>query len=255
VQLDLSPGMMALAAVLVCTYFPARCAKTFLVAHPRLFTAMALFAFVWALLIPFYDGRLESPLLPAYGGFTMVFIGGLLVLEKAARQTDAAEAADSDTAQASDSDNAKHSASALQRMALWVFIILATPTFFMLKSPHSQEPIISIAVAPFEWVIGILLDVIGFWSVAAGCRVLFGNRFFLCIAAVLLPYSIAELMYLYWQINNMPTTMPPHYRYAFALLKIAFTVLLSYRVSYEAFTDGERRKPIRTFVYRLLPWT
>src|SRR5712691_9296462 len=157
--------------------------------------------------------------------------------------------------QARQSETTKASASDLQRMALWVFVLLAAPTFLTLKSPRSQAPIVDIDPARTEWIIGILLDVLGFWSMAIGCRVLFGNGFFLCLGAVLLPYSLAEFMYLYWKLNNVPTTMPPFYRYAFALLKIVFTVLLSYRVSYEAFTDLERRRPIKTFVYRLLPWT
>src|ERR1700680_1276571 len=66
-----------------CMLFAARLGNAFLRTNPRLYTAMALFACCWAILLPYYiPGTVQqSNLFRAISGFLLVYIGGILMLE------------------------------------------------------------------------------------------------------------------------------------------------------------------------------
>lgn len=235
---NLNAEVIAWASTLLCTYFSARCAKAFLIGHPRLFTVMALLALVWALLLPYYSHNIESELLPAYGGFILVYIGGLLTLEGKTKT----------------GDPSKTLVSRNQSLGLWLFLLIAAPSFFALKMPEGAA-IVSLSISQSELAIGTLLNVLGYWSITCGCRSLFGKRFFVLIASIFFVYSISEIGFTIWSFQHQRDAMPDGYRYLFSVLKLLVTGLLGYRISFEAFSGEERRRPVRTFSYKLLPWT
>src|SRR5438876_517316 len=112
---------IAWLATIGAVYFSAKCANAFLKSQPRLFGALALLALAWAFLLPYYSTKLDSELLPAYNGFLMVYIGGLLALEAKARQID-------------------HTSVAMfQSAALWLFLLIAVPSAVVVAGPGGQS--------------------------------------------------------------------------------------------------------------------
>lgn len=227
-------------ATLFCVYFAAKCAKTFLSNYPRLFTAMAMLALAWALLLPYYSDDITSELLPAYGGFLLVYIGGILTLEAKAR----------------DSDELQLTVSRYQQLGLWLFLFIAAPSAVFAIKNQQGMPLFSLTTIQMELLVGTLLTILGYLSVTYGCKALFGVRVFKMFAFIFIFYGIAEVAFTYWRFTQLGNSapMPPLFLCLFAGMKIVITVLLGYHVSRVAFTEQELANPIRTFVFKLLPF-
>src|SRR5262249_32932771 len=77
-------GTLGHSATLICVFFSARIAFTFLHYHPRMFTVMALFTGVWMCVTGAYifpkEPRLAD-LITDVSSFLEVYIGGLLLFE------------------------------------------------------------------------------------------------------------------------------------------------------------------------------
>ncbi|MBI3394449.1 MAG: hypothetical protein HY042_01300, partial [Spirochaetia bacterium] len=132
---------LAWGACFFATFVPIRFAQVFLRQSPRLFTALALFAMVWALLLPYYGGTDSSELFAGFGGFLSVFIGALLTREARAAKGVADE-----------------SVGAADRLSLWMLPLIAAPTALTVGMPGGTRiPILSYMELEVVWSTGITL--------------------------------------------------------------------------------------------------
>jgi hypothetical protein len=70
---------------LLCFAISVRAAFAFFIDKPRLFSAIAMFALSWAVLLPYYGSDITSEMLPAFNGFLLGYAGALLIDESRAR--------------------------------------------------------------------------------------------------------------------------------------------------------------------------
>src|SRR5687767_14588895 len=135
----------------LCVYFSIKVATTFLRKQPRMFTVMALSAFMWTMLLGYYEVGETSERWETLTGFLLVYIGGLLMLE------------------------AKHSAKdgivLAQHIGVWLLPLIALPA--ALKSPHGD--LFALSQRQTELLMGTVIGVAGFWVTALGVRRLCGE--------------------------------------------------------------------------------
>jgi hypothetical protein len=117
----ITPKEVAFGAVMLCVIATTICAQTFAKRRPRIFYVLALFALSWALLLPFYGTPVASDILPAFGGFLMVCIGGLLRREQAVR-------AKEPTRKTSEQND---EIEGIDRRALWLLLAFAFPPLLL----------------------------------------------------------------------------------------------------------------------------
>ncbi|HEV8282658.1 MAG TPA: hypothetical protein VGQ09_00030 [Chitinophagaceae bacterium] len=215
-----------------CVYLSARTANKFLREKPRLFTAMALFALVWALLLPYYQKNSNhSELFAAYGGFLTIYIGGLLLLEAKPSE-----------------ENDQKKVTGLQRAGLWVFLIIASSSVLGFEFIRLNRP-------QTELVVSTILDICGYVSIVYGFNKLSTDRSLRTILFLtLVVYSLAEAVYVIdaFSSTGNSATMSENFKIVFAVLKIVFTVLFCYGVFKHTHRNIE--KPIAKFIDGLTPW-
>jgi hypothetical protein len=184
---------------------------------------MALFAFVWALLLPYYDaGTAPSELFPAYGGFILVYIGALL------RREAAEEAHEEDVA------------NIIQRLGLFLFLALASPGAIQLVSPSGGW---ALTRPQHEILLCTLINLVGYSAVAYGFWRLCGKQKGLPMAIFLVIYGLLEIWFTIvgWPSADAPP-MPSYLKILFGIEKLCFTLLFCYWLSMETYTDAERQR-------------
>ena len=213
---------------LICVGTSAWTAKAFCKEHPRLFTVFALFGLVWALLLPYYgeNPAMTSDLLSAYGGFLLVYIGGLLALE--AQKNDAHNSASRETV------------IPFQIMALGLFVLLAFPGAYHIEI--RGKTLINLTRPQHELIIATLLDVLGYASVAYGYYRLQETKNNIFLITVLATYSIAEISYTYLAWSDPSNyDMPSVLLILFGILKLIFTGILCYNVTLQTLAEPDRK--------------
>lgn len=208
---------VAWVATLLCLGISARAAKVFLRHNPRLFTVLAMFACSWALLLPYYAGDKEHPvnsdLFAAIGGFLLIYMGGLLMLESQTHETK------------------DHHSGIVRWQVIGVNLLglIAVPPILKVAGQPLQIDMLSSGVIAI-WI-GLLLDAVGYTSIALGVKKLCGYRQFFLIATILFAYVALELIYILtdW-------TLPGHrdmgaaLLFGFVVLKLLFTSILCAQV-------------------------
>lgn len=207
-----------------CVGIASRTATVFCKGRPRLFTILALFALVWALLLPYYDSSgSPSELFAAYGGFLLVYIGGLLSRE------------------ATQDQGGENVVDSIQRVGLLLFLLIASPGVVGLTAPGGG---VSITRQQHEIFVATLLDIAGYAAVAYGVWRLCGSRRGIVITIFLGVYSLLEVWYtvVSWPRPGVSVPMPPYLRVFFGVAKLGFTILLCYWVSLHTLSDNDRHK-------------
>jgi hypothetical protein len=219
--------VVAWLCVSTCVTICGRTAAAFLKGTPRLFTVIALFACVWALLLPYY-GRMaqgddtQSLLFVAFGGFLLVYIGALMKLE-ANRLSDNAD---------------DGHVVPLQSLGLFLFTFFVFQTGYSLYAPN--RTIFTLTPAQTEKVIAVLLDVAGYISVVYGAWALCTRSYAILLTTILIIYSGSEISYtlLTWE-NQL---MPDCFKYVFAAEKLIFTSVFCYAIALKGMPAPDRPK-------------
>jgi hypothetical protein len=236
-NISINASTVAWLATFLCTLVPARCAKAFLTAHPRLFTAMALLALSWALLLPYYDGsKTNTEMLPAFVGFLHGYIGVLLQLEAQSH---------SQAHQVRITNN--------QTYGLWAFLAIVAPSAAFQVKGSDDTIIWGVNLIQGQLIICTALTLIGYWSLAIGCKALFSKRLFLFYSAAFAIYSISEISFTISAYQEANQSMSDTFKFWFALEKIIVTIPLCFHISSLTFSEKEKSEPLTTFIIRLMP--
>jgi hypothetical protein len=199
---------------------------------------LALFALVWALLLPYYDSAgTASELFAAYGGFLLVYIGGLLSRE------------------ASQDHGGEDAVDMIQRAGLLLFLLIASPGVVQLfKAPDGVGGGgVAMTRSQHEILVATLLDIAGYTAVTYGIWRLCGRRSGITIGIFLAMYSILEVWYtiVSWPTSTAPVPMPAYLRVLFGIAKVMFTSMLCYWVSLHALSEQER---LKAFGFKGIAW-
>jgi hypothetical protein len=226
-------------ATLVCVIYSARLATTFLKHNSRLFSALALLACGWALLLPYYSTNVPSELYAAYGGFLLVYIGGLLALEANEKKGVTHD----------------HSVVVLQQAALALLLVIAAPSGFALRGPDNQT-VFGLTILQSEILVATLLDITGYVSAAYGLYRLSSHRLGAAFAALAVAYSLLEIAYTvrYWPPSNGAEVeaMSASFRYALAAAKVLFTGAFASSVAYQGMKPDVRNAGLGDWVLRFI---
>jgi hypothetical protein len=192
---------VAFAACLVCVLVTVRSAKAFAESTPHVYTVLSLFAFSFALLLPYYGPpHLTTELPSAWAGFIVVYVGLLLRREAQLLEGQAEE-------------SIVHWADGL---AVWLLALIAVPSV----------PIVSLffAVQPETLIlwIGFSLSLLADGLVTYGVRRLHqGRKAWLLMLAVVVFYSSLELAYAFRFYGG--EEMSDSLRYLFSIAKCIYT--------------------------------
>ena len=227
----MNSGLVSWLAPFLCMLFSARLANAFLRNNPRLYTAMALFACCWAILLPYYSGTVQpSNMFRAISGFLLVYIGGLLMLEAQSR-----------------SGQSRHDAILpWQAAGLWLLILVAAPPIGNHLNIYSERQA--------ELAVGIALDIAGFLSITIGTSWLCGKTAGTIVGTILAVYAAGELLLAYrlWPIIDSASatpTIPEPLRYGFAAGKMTIAATFG---SIIAYTGMDQKVRDRGVLYWLL---
>lgn len=191
----------------------------------------------WALLLPYYSTIVPSELYPAYGGFLLVYIGGLLALEANQRQ-------------GVQHDN---SVALLQRVGLLLLLVIAAPSGFALRGPNNQQ-IIGLSILQSEILVATLLDITGYVSAAYGVYRLCGRNVGRFFGVLVVLYSLLEIAFTvhFWPPVTATETAPmsPAYHYLLAAAKVLFTAVFASSIAYQGMTEDVRNAGFRDWVMR-----
>lgn len=231
----------AWGACVFSTLVPIRFAQVFLQKSPRLFTALSLFAMVWALLLPYYGGTSSSELFAGFGGFLSVFVGTLLVREARieAGETDAA-------------------VGAVDRFSLWTLPIIAAPTALTVALPGGRTPILTYDELEVVWSTAITL--LGLFAVSNGLGYLLPERQWRVILVCATLYAILEVTYMVSVVDFRPKmtaqiSTPPmaaHFKYLYAIAKIIYAPLVTYFIALRGMSEKDRQLALHEKILRLI---
>ena len=249
-------NIVASLVSIICTAIAAQTANKYFKFKPRLFTIMALFAFVWALLIEYYsenDKKSSSELMSAYGGFILVYIGGILFLDANETKNDRSSVTNVST---------------IQRLGLWLFLLIASPSLIKLSTGNGD---LGLTRLQQETLIATLLDIAGYLSIAYGFRKWCNKKDPSALLLVLLfLYSASEVIYtiLFWPPSGAAsTTISPEtfpvsttlwasiFKGIFSVLKLCFTLIFCFGVSKYGLPKGERPESFGLYLWKLIPFT
>lgn len=213
-------------ASLVCLIVSLKFATVFCRRSPLLFTALALLACNWAILVSLYaaDPTIDAmPAVSGIGGFLLVYLGGLLSL--------------------SAGEDKAGNIVGWHVTSTWLLAITALPTlpavyhvlleWISIEAGHKKIPL----------VITIVLDCVGLGSIAWGAFNLFPRRAAILLTVIALGYGISEVLFTYltWSLN---VKIPSSWKYLFAFWKLALTFSLGYSIAYIEMSDEDRKKGI-----------
>ena len=209
----------------ICAVLSARCAREFFIGVPRFFSCLALLALAWVMLLPFYGGIINSPLLPGFGSFLLVHSGGLVRSEAHVRS----------------SGKDAGGVDILSQIALLLLIPLAIPSV-----PFQTLADLGLRAADLQLIAGTVLGAMGYAALWLGVKALYDGRgaIYYSMSAITLVYASLEAAFLMSQfsvINAHGLVMPPGMSYGFVVAKIALTVMFSYAlIRYHEPTLGVR---------------
>lgn len=212
-------------ATLISVLIPIRCAATFLTHNARLFTVLCLFALAWALLLPYYGKVAQSELFPAFGGFLLVYAGGLVQRETLSR-------------------NQNHEIIGVgktERLALWFLLILATPSGLSVTFPDSMQ--FGFSVPQIELILACAMNIIGAVSIGVGVDGFCSRTLHRVLIAALTVYVLLEFSFTATMCRDPIATMPPLFRILFAIAKVALASLFSYIITTGGMTQAHRKLP------------
>jgi hypothetical protein len=192
-----------------------------------MFTSLALFALVWALLLPYYGRIDQSELFAAFGGFLLVYVGGLLIRESTR-----------------DDCSGDSCVSVIDRLSVWLLPIIAFPTAISLFHPNGEFELIS--KQELELILAVALTVLGFISIARGSMALFAPLAKMVLIPILLAYSILEVAFLFSVLDFTGNVKPmdPFFKCAFAIAKIVLAMLFSFFVAEYGMPEELRRQSL-----------
>lgn len=232
---------IAWGACVFSTLVPIRFAQVFLRRSPRLFTALSLFAMVWALLLPYYGGTSSSELFAGFGGFLSVFVGTLLVREARI------EAGESDL-----------SVGAVDRFSLWMLPVIAAPTALTVALPAGRTPILTYDELEVVWSTAITL--LGLFAISNGLGYLLPQAQWRTVLVCATLYAVLEVAYMVAVVDFHPKTaaagptppMPHSFKYAYAIAKSIYSPLVTYYISLHGMSEKDRAMPMQEKLLRLL---
>lgn len=210
---------IAWAACTFCVYIAVNGGINWLQESPRLFTAMALFALSWAILLPYYGfssvpsqyfQSFGSESLPAFAGILQIYCGTLVLQEGRARM------------KGKDTFPPR-----IGRSERWCLFLLP----FIAGIPSGSNLLqlgSSILVDPGEYFIATILTLMGYFALYKGIKCFCGKREAKILGYfILLPYAIMEVLYTLGHVFkiNLPS-MAYFFSGAKVLLCLAFLVFI-----------------------------
>jgi hypothetical protein len=228
-------SMLGVYASLICVVVSAGIARIYLQYAPRLFTAMALFAFIWALTFILWGttDQFIRAMLGVYTSFLTVYIGGLLTAH-AERHRQTGETPPTP---------ARVHIFELWSITLLVFVVLGR-TFYPFTKLHAAH------------FVEFLLGIIGFVALALGLNKARNgqlSRAFYFLLAILVAYTIATALYLlrdFGDVEELKDFVRYYEKwwprsndvYCFAVLKIVFTSVFGGMIAYIGTGDTNPHK-------------
>lgn len=220
-------------ASLVCVWVSGNLALSYLKKSPRLFTAMALFAFIWALLIVYWgtDDKKTQATLSVYTSFLLVYIGGLL------------EAHAKDKNKLDDFNLVDQ----FQYWAVALLLVVVTGKTFI---GFEHDKVIAI--------IDEILFVLGISAVWMGMKKLSNSSAFFTLTLILIAYIVIQAGYLIPTFKeelgdlsryNLPMS---YYPYCFAALKVILTLVFGCMVAYIGMSEENRRLGVWRHIGRFM---
>lgn len=215
---------------LVCMIFAARVATAFLRENPRIFSAVALLACAWALVLGFYGARLRGEaggeldlLVSDVASLLLVYTGGLLILD-----TD-------------DQRGESRHVVPIQILALYLLLFIAAPKVIdIVKSPN--EMLIGISARAAQEVVSAILVAVAFTAIGIGAyRISNGISrasflIVLTIYGLLLGYANTHCI---WETcSQMPVT--PRLALAFSVLKIIVNLQFCWMIAVYGMSQSAR---------------
>lgn len=205
-------------ATLLCLVITTRTATAFLKDDARLFTAMALFALVWALLLPYYSSAApSSELFVAFGGYLLVY-SAFIVLRDYATKT----------------QNVAPAVTNIEWISLTCLGILITGV----SLPSGPRIVINLPQPKCEAIVGTILDLIGYGTIyytaititkqpAQNPRPRKLQIPLTVLAVTIVIYSIGEIWYTVRFLIDAVPIMTGTLRALFAFCKVILTILYS----------------------------
>lgn len=254
----MNPQHVAWLVTLLCLLLSVRFALAFLRDAPRLFTAMALFACVWAHILGFYGlHELDFEKLGASGipeptagsirllagdveklmgfisnitSFLLVYAGALLMLE--AR---------------SEKKHPKKATVPLQSIALAMLLLIALPRAFSVPGPDGES--VGLNQAQVGVIVSVIVDLLACVSIVIGAWAIGGGVLFGLLALVMAVYAALLVMLDLnrWGANEY-LHMSDFYRFSFSGLKFALTVLFGSIVAGHGMPPQMREKGLPHWV-------
>ena len=235
-------------ATLGCVIFSSAIAFAFLRENPRLFTVMALFAFSWSLLLPYWampsSERGSWEVIGVYTGFLTVYIGALLLLHAHALQA---------------ASLSHWGVVALQATALRLLLYVVMPSALLLLgleklnsfyNINMDEPTMQTILRQIQSVIGFALGLIGFACIIWGVRRIGGTISAIALSAVLICYATIELAANIQFWFKLDDKLPPFCTYCppptwypnlFAIMKSLYTLVFGSTIAYHGMPAADRQ--------------
>jgi hypothetical protein len=228
-----SPNVVAWLSAFLCAAYSGMVARAFLRHSTRLFTVMALFAFSWTLLLPYWANVTLAPgaaVIGVYTSFLSVYIGSLLMLH----------------AQLEQGSDHPHGIVPWQVVALVLLLAVASPSIPTMMGPAGT--IFQITTRQFTILIDEFLGLIGFVAVALGIKRCFGVGPGLMIAVIVALYGAVGLAFLILQwpepIDHLPILTPyvySIYAYLLSVAKLSYAAAFCSIIAYYGMREADRR--------------
>ncbi len=210
--MQLNVYVVAIAAATACGILSVKCALSFFVKETGLFTAVALMALAWLMLLPYYGelqtsgGKSQSTssiLLTAFGGYLFFVVAGLICR----------------------SASASTEVDVMDRSALALLVPLATGS-----KPDLLKGLLNINDVQFETLISTSLAAVGYirlWHAATTLKPDRAAGWVLTASAFI--YAGLELVFLYFQLrDSVSSAMGATFVFSFAISKLVLTCALLY---------------------------
>jgi hypothetical protein len=230
------------AVTLVCVLFSARIAFAFLRHDARMFTVMALFTCGWMCVLGGYsaaDERKLADLITDIASFIEVYIGGLLLLEVAARDKDMPP-----------------NASWLQTGGLALLLFIALPRQFEFPAPAARLlGTAGLSVYQAKVLASLAMTLIGFISIAIGARGIASSGSYAALIVALLLYVSLEIarMHDIWLVpEGSHKPMSVAFIYGFGLSKLMYTAVFGWIVAKHGMPSEMRERGASYWIRRFL---
>jgi hypothetical protein len=239
-------SMLGIYASAICVVVSGYIATRYLQNASRLFTAMALLAFVWALAFVLWSttDQLIRAMMGVYTSFLTVYIGGLLTAYAEERRQETLSVL---------AEPAHVHIFQLWSIPLLVFVVLGR-TFYPFTKIHAAH------------FVEFSLGTIAFIALALGLNGVRGEQMskaFCLFLVILVAYTIATALYLLRDFGDVEELKDivryvevwwPQSNdvYCFAILKIVFTFVFGGMIAYTGMPDAKRKRGIWPHVRKIM---